>query len=175
MAMQSSGRWSGSAPADGVPPSWHALFAPLPADAVPRRQPVGTPEVLATPTGAAIAGWEQIVIDLSAGGAGLRVVHVVLDGEGRVISASDMVLYRSPEAGPGDPATVEIRQESVGGRFEANGSFRGTRWLAVGSEPEADEAPDWVMTPSEPSEADVAGLRALVADILRRAPPSGTI
>lgn len=113
--MQSSGRWSGSAPADGVPPSWHALFAPLPADAVPRRQPVGTPEVLATPTGAAIAGWDQIVIDLSAGGAGLRVVHLVLDGDGRVISASDMVLYRSPEAGPDDPATVEIRQESVGG------------------------------------------------------------
>jgi hypothetical protein len=157
-----------------VRPSWHALFAPLPAGAVPRRQPVGTPEVLATPTGAAIAGWEQIVLDLSAGPAGLRVVHVVLDGAGRVISASDMVLYRSPETGPDDPAAVEIRQESVGGRFEADGSFRGTRWLTVGPEPEADEAPDSVMTPSEPSEADVTALRVLVADLLERAPPAGT-
>lgn len=124
--------------------------------------------------GAAIAGWEQIVLDLSAGTAGLRVVHVVLDGAGRVISASDMVLYCSPETGPDDLAAVEIRQESVGGRFEADGSFRGTRWLTVGPDPEADEAPDWAMTPSVPSEADVTALRVLVADLLERAPAGGT-
>ena len=129
--------------------------------------------MLATPTGAAIAGWEQIVLDLSAGAAGLRVVHIVLDGAGRVMSAGDMVLYRSPETGPDDPVPVEARQESVGGRFEADGSFRGTRWLSVGPEPEADEAPNWAMTPSEPSEADVAALRVLVADLLERAPAAG--
>ena len=142
-------------------PSWHALFAPLPADAVPRRQPVAPPEVLATPAGAAIAGWEQLVLDLSAGGTAMRVVHVVLDGDGRPISASDMVFYRT---GP-----AEIRQESVGGRFEADGSFRGTRWLTTGPEPADDEPPDWESTPSEPSAADVAALRALVDEMLRRA------
>jgi hypothetical protein len=142
-------------------PSWHALFAPLPADAVPRRQPVAPPEVLATPAGAAIAGWEQLVLDLSAGGTAMRVVHVVLDGDGRPISASDMVFYRT---GP-----AEIRQESVGGRFEADGSFRGTRWLTAGPEPADDEPPDWESTPSEPSAADVAALRALVDEMLRRA------
>jgi hypothetical protein len=148
-------------------PPWHALFAPLPAAAVPRRQPVASPEVLATPAGAAIAGWEQLVLDLSAGGAGMRVVHVVLDGEGRPISASDMVFYRT--GAPGDPeARAEIRQESVGGRFEADGSFRGTRWLTVGPEPVDDEAPDWASTPSEPSAADIAALRALVDEMLRR-------
>ena len=96
-------------------PSWHALFAPLPADAVPRRP----------------------------------------------ISASDMVFYRT---GP-----AEIRQESVGGRFEADGSFRGTRWLTAGPEPADDEPPDWESTPSEPSAADIAALRALVDEMLRRA------
>ena len=142
-------------------PSWHALFAPLPADAVPRRQPVASPEVLATPAGAAIAGWEQLVLDLSAGGTAMRVVHVVLDGDGRPISASDMVFYRT---GP-----AEIRQESVGGRFAADGSFRGTRWLTAGPEPADDELPDWESTPSEPSAADIAALRALVDEMLRRA------
>ena len=142
-------------------PSWHALLAPLPADAVPRRQPVASPEVLATPAGAAIAGWEQLVLDLSAGGTAMRVVHVVLDGDGRPISASDMVFYRTVPA--------EIRQESVGGRFEADGSFRGTRWLTAGPEPADDEPPDWESTPSEPSAADIAALRALVDEMLRRA------
>jgi hypothetical protein len=154
-------------------PSWHALFAPLPADAVPRRQPVASPEVLATPAGAAIAGWEQLVLDLSAGGAGMRVVHVVLDGEGRPISASDMVFYRTGAPGSGAPGELdvraEIRQESVGGRFETDGSFRGTRWLTVGPEPVDDEPPDWESTPSEPSAADTAALRALVDEMLRRA------
>jgi hypothetical protein len=142
-------------------PSWHALFAPLPAGAVPRRQPVASPEVLATPAGAAIAGWEQLVLDLSAGGTAMRVVHVVLDGDGRPISASDMVFYRTGAA--------EIRQESVGGRFEADGSFRGTRWLSAGPEPADDEPPDWESTPSEPTAADIAALRALVEEMLCRA------
>lgn len=142
-------------------PSWHALFAPLPAGAVPRRQPVASPEVLATPAGAAIAGWEQLVLDLSAGGTAMRVVHVILDGDGRPISASDTAFYRT---GP-----AEIRQESVGGRFEADGSFRGTRWLTAGPEPADDEPPDWESTPSKPSAADIAALRALVDEMLRRA------
>jgi len=156
---------------------WHTLFGPLPADTVPRRQPVGTPEVLATPAGAAIAGWEQLVLHLSAGGTGLRVVHVVLDGEGRPISASDMVFYRTDPpgtGGPDDPPTpAEIRQESVGGRFGTDGSFRGTRWLTVGPEPKDEDAPQWESTPSEPNAADVAALRALVAEMLRRSPGGG--
>jgi hypothetical protein len=141
-------------------PAWHVLLGPLPADAVPRRQPVGTPEILATSAGAAIAGWEQLVLDLSAGAAGLRVIHVLVDGEGRLLSASDMVLYRSADA--------EMRQESVGGRFEADGSFHGARWLTMGLEPEGDAPPAWTSTPSEPTAADVIALGALVAEMLRR-------
>ncbi len=106
--------------------------------------------------------WHALFAPLAAdGGTAMRVVHVVLDGDGRPISASDMVFYRT---GP-----AEIRQESVGGRFEADGSFRGTRWLTAGPEPADDEPPDWESTPSEPSAADIAALRALVDEMLRRA------
>lgn len=140
-------------------PAWHVLLGPLPPDAVPRRQPVGAPEIPATGGDAAIAGWEQLVLDLSAGAAGLRVIHVLVDGDGRLLSASDMVLYRSADA--------EIRQESVGGRFEADGSFRGARWLTVGPEPEGDAPAAWTSTPSDPTAADVTALGALVAEMLR--------
>jgi hypothetical protein len=160
---------------DPVRPAWHTLFAPLPSDAVPRRRPVAPPEILAAPTGSAIAGWEQISLDLSAGADGLRVVLVVLDADGVPLSASDAVLYRTGPDGAspsedGDAPAV-IHQESVGGRFEPDGSFRGTRWHSVAVDPGggSDEL-QWESTPSEPSASDVAGLRAMVADLMRRQP-----
>lgn len=130
-------------------PAWHALLAPLPA-------------------GAAIAGLEQLVLDLSAGAGGLRVILVVLDGAGQPISASDMVLYRS-DAAVGAPA--EIRQESLGGRFEPDGTFRGTRWRTVGLESLEGGEPVWDSTPADPSSADVSALRELVSELVRRQPP----
>src|SRR3954449_8245189 len=101
-------------------PPWHGLLAPLPREAVPVRQPVASPEVLAGPTGSALAGWEQLVLHLSAGAAGLRTILVVLDGDGTLLSASDAVLYRSArETGaPQGPGADTILQMSVGGRFE---------------------------------------------------------
>jgi hypothetical protein len=116
---------------------------------IPRRQPVAPPEVLATPEGAAIAGWEQLTVELSAGSAGLRVAIVVLDATGQPISAS-----------------------GVGGRLESDGTFRGTRWRTVGFERADGGDPQLESTPSEPSAADVTGLKALVADVLRRAAPA---
>lgn len=145
---------------------WHALLGPLPPDAIPRRQPVASPEVLATAEGAAIAGWEQLLVDLSAGSAGVRIVLVVLDATGRPISASDHVVFRSVAG-----AIVEMRQESVGGRFEPDGSFRGTRWLITGPEPADGEEPQWNSLPMPPSAEDVEGLAALVAEVVRRQPP----
>jgi hypothetical protein len=140
---------------------WHVLLALLPADAVVRRQPVSTPEVLASPAGAAIAGWEQITVELSAGASGLRHVLVVLDASGRPISAGDTVLYCN---GP------EIRQESLGGRLEDDGTFRGTRWRTVGvEEPGSEEDPQLLSTPSQPTPDEVEGVKALVAQVLRLA------
>lgn len=155
---------------------WHSLLAPIPVDSVPSRKPVASPEVLATPHGAAIAGWEQLTVELSAGSAGLRHIMVVLDAAGQPIAASDTVLYWStvPRTSEGaDPASaiqydIEFYQESIGGRIEQDGTFRGTRWRTVGVETEEESEPRLESTPSEPSATDVAGIKALVAELLRR-------
>ena len=107
------------------------------------------------------------MLDLSAGTAGLRVLLVLLDKTGQPISASDSVLYRW--AGFGEPA--QIRQESIGGRFEPYGTFRGTYWSVLGPEPADGEDPQWEMTPREPTATEVAALTALVAELLERQPP----
>jgi len=155
---------------------WHALLAPLPNDVVVQRKPVAPPEVLSKPEGAAIAGWEQLTIELSAGLAGLRHVLVVLDANGQPISASDHVLYWSEVSRTGQDAdtssakafSAKFYQESIGGRFETDGTFRGTRWQTVGEDYGDESEPKMDSTPSEPSAADIAGIKALVAEILRR-------
>ena len=161
-------------PAPDPRPEWHALLAPLPADAVPLRQPVAPPEILATPTGSAVAGWEQLVLYLSAAAFGSRIVLVVLDDAGAPLSASDAVLYRMDPAGTGTTpacdAVARIHQDSVGGRFEPDGSFRGTRWHSEAlDEPDAEHLA-WDSTPTAPSDAEVAALKALVTELLRRRP-----
>ena len=148
-------------------PDWHSLLGPLPSDLVPQRQPVASAEVLASPTGAAIAGWEQLVLNLSAGSAGRRTILVVLDGSGTLLSASDAVLYHTDSnhaAGAG--AVIQL---SIGGRFEEDGSFHGTRWHSVAVERAGAEEPEWESTPSQPSEDDVEGLRKVVTELMRRA------
>ena len=75
---------------------------------------------------------------------------------------SDAVLYRTPAG--------IVHQESVGGRFEADGSFRGTRWHSMAVEREGDDAPQWDSTRKVPSPGDVEALRGLVADLVRRQP-----
>ena len=60
--------------------------------------------------------------------------------------------------------------ESVGGRLEADGRFLGTRWRTVSLQRESEEeATQLESTPSAPSDADVAAIKALVAEIVRRA------
>jgi hypothetical protein len=146
---------------------WHMLFAPLPADVIPRRSPVAPPEVLATPEGAAVAGWEQLLVEFS-GEAGMRVVMVVLDAAGQPISASDMVMYQS-ESVQDNEALTEYRHESVGGRLEADGTFRGTRWHTLTVETSGGREIYKEAIPSEPGAADVSALKALVDEMLRRA------
>ena len=81
-----------------------------------------------------IAGWTSVTLEFSAPGRGLRHLLVTLDETGRPISASDHVLFRAPNpAHPTGPA--DMRQESIGGRLEADGTFRGTCWLVTGREP----------------------------------------
>jgi hypothetical protein len=157
----------------GSRPAWHALFAPLPPDAVPARQPVAPPEILARPEGAAVAGWQQLVLHLSEVPTGSRTILVVLDADGRPISASDGVLYRIelPQGIAGDPRpAARFEMESVGGRLEPDGRFLGTRWRTISLQREdEDDATQLESTPSVPSDADVTAIKALVAEILRRA------
>lgn len=153
------------------PPPWHALLAAVPADAVLRRRRVLDPATHPGAVEAGIADWEELVVELSAAAAGLRVILVTLDADGRPIMASDLVLHRRmitvegslPAIGP-----VEVRQESIGGRFETDGGFRGTRWTAVGIEPADGGEVRWQMTPSTPAEAEVSALAALVRDLIAR-------
>ena len=142
---------------------WHALLAPLPEDAVVKRRPVAPPEITSKPEGAAIAGWEQLTVELSAAGRGMRHLLVVLDAQGTPVSANDMVMY-SAELGEDNA----FFQENVGGRLEADGTFRGTRWRTLGVEGPKDEEARMDASPSQPSAAEVEALKALVAEILRR-------
>jgi hypothetical protein len=144
---------------------WHALFAPLPAGAVPVLAPVGSPEVLASAAGAAIAGWTRLTLNLSDPCHGLRIVLVVRDADGVVLSASDAVVYRR-EAG----ARLHFRHETLGGRFEADGAFAGRHWTAESIEmADGETAAGDPASGREPSAAEVESLRALVAEIIRRA------
>jgi ribosomal protein S18 acetylase RimI-like enzyme len=150
-------------------PAWHALLGPLPPGTAPSRTPVGPPEVLRSPAGAAIAGWENLVLELSAGDAGLRVLQVLMDQTGQPISASDHVLYRSPH--PSDPsAPAEMEHQSIGGRIESGGAFRGTCWHASGPEPPEGQEPRWHMISRPPTAAEIAALLGLVAELLKRSP-----
>lgn len=142
---------------------WHALLAPLPDDAVVRRRPVLPPEIAARPESAAVAGWEQLTLELSVPGKGMRHLLVVLDEKGRAISAADHVMYRAELGGD-----VVFFQESVGGRLEEDGSFRGTRWRTLGLESAKEDEAKLDPLPAAPTEAEANALKALVAEIMKR-------
>ena len=156
------------------PPPWQALLTPLPEDAVARRKPLVRPELLDSPEKSAIAGWEQVTVELSAPGVGSRVAMVVLDASGQPISASDMVLYRSATTDDSGRTTVEYRTESLGGRLEADGTVNATRWSTVATEVEGEEPEDgqlpMEMTKAVPTADEATALKALVAELLRREP-----
>ena len=149
-------------------PAWHTLFAPLPADAQVRRAPVLSDELAGKPESAAIAGWQSVSVELSAGAAGLRHAMVTLDASGTPVSAGDWVLYCS-----GKP--VEYVHENVGGRIQPDGSFLGTRWRTVAVEVAGSEEPETRETvSSEPTEEDIAGLMRMVRELLSRNSGSGS-
>jgi hypothetical protein len=144
------------------------LLAPLPADVVPERKPVATPEQIENGTAGPIAGWQSVTVYLSAP-EGSRNVLITLDASGKLLSGGDHVLFI--RAGTRDGAATAIYEhESVGGRFEDDGSFRGTRWHTRTEQlaEAGDDDGETMSVPSVPSEADVGALRRLVADVMRR-------
>lgn len=78
-------------------PKWLALLAAPPDDAVPTRKPVASPELIASGKADAIVGWDSIMIDLSAGLAGLR--HVQRGGD-KVMAKQSTPTARIAEVQP---------------------------------------------------------------------------
>lgn len=139
-------------------PGWLALLAPLPAEAHSVRQPVLSDHLKAVNSGSEIAGWTSLALHLSAPGIGLRVVLATFDARGELLSASDLVHRR---------ASGRLEQQSIGGRFEVDGTFRGTRWAGTAGDLPDLETADWDLKSSEPAAEQGERLRALVEELKR--------
>ena len=151
-------------------PDWLALLAPLPPSAVVERTPVVSPELAAQGGVDAIAGWESLRVHLSVPDIGLRHILVTLDADATLLSASDHVMIHHHLQKEGTALTV-YDHESIGGRFEPEGAFGGTRWVSRSEQQgDSEEATVVESTPSTPSPADVEALRTIVAEVVRRAP-----
>ena len=149
-------------------PPWLSLLAPLPHDVVPQRKPVASAQQLANGTAGPIAGWQSITVNLSEPDFGLRHVQITLDEQGRLLAGGDHVMFVR-ETTPGGEASV-TDHESIGGRFEEEGAFRGTHWKAtLETSPNDDESS---VTRSaqhrRPSDEEIAGLRRIIDDVLDR-------
>lgn len=150
-------------------PSWLSLLSPLPGDAVPQRKPVASPAQIESGTAGPIAGWQSVTLHLSEPEHGLRHVQITLDETGALLSGGDHVMLVRETTPDGLDATL-TEHHSVGGRFEPDGSFRGTHWISVLESSPGDQ--DGSVTRSAehrpPTDAEIAALRALVDDVLRR-------
>ena len=141
---------------------WLALLGPLPDGVLPGNAPVEREGIAPDPS-SPIRGWRALTMEVGTGGKNYRIVHVVVDDSGLLLSASDHVVRRSNPSSPGG----EIEQFSIGGRFEVDGTFNGTCWHVAGVEGE-NEGPDWRHTPRTPTVDEIAALRVVVGEMLRR-------
>jgi hypothetical protein len=153
-------------------PAWLGLLVPLPSNVTPECKPVASAEQLANGTAGPIAGWQSISVNLSEPEYGLRHVLITLDENGQLLSGSDHVMFVRETTPDGTEATL-TDHESVGGRFEQDGSFRGTYWkTTLESKPGGED--DSVARRKEnraPSAKEIATLRQIIADVLSRAIP----
>lgn len=152
-------------------PEWLSLLVPLPRDVTVERKPVASTEQLAQGTAGPIAGWRSVTVNLSEPEHGLRHVQITLDEQGQLLAGGDHVMFVRETTPDGSEATL-TEHESVGGRFEPDGSFRGTYWkMSLENAPGGDE--DASITRSvenrQPSVDEVAALRRIIADVLSRA------
>jgi hypothetical protein len=155
----------------GSAPSWLSLLAPLPASARAERKPVASAEQLAAGTAGPIAGWQRVTVYLSQPEHGLRHLQVTLDDNGAVLSGGDHVMYVL-ETAPDTDEAVLTEHHSLGGRFERDGSFRGTcSKSTLVSTPGGEEGESTVRSAENrpPTGPEIAALRRLVEDVLSRA------
>ncbi|HEY0996657.1 MAG TPA: hypothetical protein VGD77_11755 [Gemmatimonadaceae bacterium] len=138
-------------------PEWLRVLGPVPDDARVDLRPFvaggsGITEAGGEPV---FEGWTQRVVILASGTLGIRAIVVGADATGRLTMASDTVVRGPFPASAGRTAdTASHRATSVGGRFETDGEFQGTRWDGAASRP--------------PTASEIVALSALAGDLLRR-------
>ena len=104
---------------------------------------------------------------LSEPSVGLRHLLVTIDENGRMLSAGDHVMLVGE---PNAAGIVIYDHHSIGGRYEDDGSFRGTRWatrMERRLDSDVDEGPV-ESTPSPLTEDEIAALNRVVSDLLTR-------
>ena len=149
-------------------PVWLALLSPLPHEAVPSRQPVASAEQIANGTAGPIDGWQSVTVNLSAPSHGLRHVQITLDASGQLLAASDHVMFIR-ETTPDGAEVLLSDHESLGGRFEADESFRGTHWFStIEGSVDGDDGKNVTRRADHrpPTDDEIAALRRIIADVL---------
>ena len=146
---------------------WHALLSPLPDEAVVTTTAIN--DSVNPPESSPIAGWRQVTCMLSAGADGLRHLLVVLDATGRPISAADHVLRCRPVEGT--PSLTRFEHESIGGRLEEDGLFRGTyHWMVFVRPDDSDEdGPPNESSSRAPTVDEIVKLRSIVGQLVGQA------
>jgi hypothetical protein len=150
-------------------PEWLSLLAPVPAGARPERKPVASAEQIANDSAGPIAGWQSVSVNLSEPEYGLRHVHLTLDASGRMIAASDHVMFVIATK-PDDESVATITDhESIGGRFEDDGSFRGTCWKnRLECQDDQEEGVTTRAERASPTGDQINALRRIADDLLAR-------
>ena len=77
---------------------------------------------------------------------------------------------QNADTSSGSALHAEFYQESIGGRFETDGTFRGTRWQTAGVESPDGSEPKMNSKRSAPSPEDIAAIKSLVSDMINRQP-----
>jgi len=98
---------------------------------------------------------------------GSRHIQILLDENDELIAASDFVMLFRDTNERHDPTLTD--HQSFGGRFEKDGSFRGTHLgmtLANAGDPECSTVRTAQYRP--PTEIEIAALRRLTDDVLNR-------
>ena len=149
-------------------PLWLSLLSPLPPEAMAQRKPVASAAQLEEGTAGPIAGWQSVTVNLSEPEYGLRHVQITLDEHGKLLAASDHVMFVR-ETTPDGEATI-TDHESIGGRFEHDGSFRGTHWNSRLESRGVNDEDSMTTGASKrpPTENEIVALRRIVEEVLAK-------
>jgi len=123
---------------------------------------------LANHSAGPIAGWQSVTVHLSEPAYGLRHVLITLDENGDLLAGGDHVMFVRDTTPDGLEATL-TDHESIGGRFEKDGSFRGTHWkTTLVSSADDEESTTRSAEHRPPTGPEISALRRIIDDLLKR-------